>query len=190
MGFVVMGLFAFSKEALSGAVLQMVNHGISTGGLFLLVGMIYDRRHTREIADYQGLAKQMPVFTLLFMITTFSSIGLPGLNGFVGEFLLLLGSYNTTAFGAFFPVLATTGVIIAAVYMLWMFRRVFHGPLDKPENQSLKDLNGLEVGVMIPLILLMFIIGFYATPFLEEISQKSDLIAEIYQQGLNTVASK
>jgi NADH-quinone oxidoreductase subunit M len=189
MGFVVLGLFAFTKEALSGAVLQMVNHGVSTGALFLLVGMIYDRRHTREIADYQGIATQMPVFALIFMITTFSSIGLPGLNGFVGEFLILLGSYTSTAYGAFFPVVATTGVIIAAVYMLWMFRRVFFGPLNNPENQKLKDLSAKEVGLMLPLLILMFVIGFYATPFLEEISKKSDLIAELFQSASPNVAS-
>jgi NADH-quinone oxidoreductase subunit M len=177
MGFVVLGIFACTKEALSGSVLQMVNHGISTGALFLIVGMIYDRRHTREIKDIQGIAKVMPVFTMFFMIATLSSIGLPGLNGFVGEFLILLGSFVSKAFSPTFAIISTTGVIIAAVYMLWMFRRVLFGELDRDENRNLKDLTPLEIGVLVPLVVLMFVIGFYATPMLDEISKTTDGIA-------------
>lgn len=178
MGFVVLGIFAMTKEAISGAVLQMINHGISTGALFLLVGMIYDRRHTREIKDFQGVATVMPVFTALFMITTLSSIGLPGLNGFVGEFMILLGSFKSPAIGSWITVVATTGVIIAAVYMLWMFRRVMFGELDKDENRQLTDLNGTEIAVLVPLVVLMFVIGFYAAPFLDEINRSSSGIID------------
>ena len=127
MGFIILGTFAFTEEALSGAVIQMVSHGIATGGLFLLVGMIYDRRHTRAIADYQGIAKAMPRYTFIFLITVMASVGLPGLNGFVGEFMILIGSFNSEIFSNVFPILAATGVVIAAVYLLWMFRRVMFG---------------------------------------------------------------
>ena len=137
LGFIVLGIFAFTEEAMSGAVMQMVNHGIATGALFLIVGMIYDRRHTRMIADFQGLAKQIPVFTLIFMITIMASVGLPGLNGFVGEFLVLMGSFKSTVISQAFAIFAATGVIIAAVYLLWMFRRVMFGELDKEANQQL-----------------------------------------------------
>jgi NADH-quinone oxidoreductase subunit M len=178
LGFIVLGIFSFTEEAMSGAIIQMVNHGISTGALFLIIGMIYDRRHTREIKDFQGIAKVVPVFTLMFMITTFSSIGLPGLNGFVGEFLILLGSFSSDFVSPAFAVFSTTGVIIAAVYMLWMFRRVMFGELDKDENKSLKDLNLREIGILLPLIALMFYIGFHATPVLKEIGKSSDRVVE------------
>lgn len=178
LGFIVLGIFSFTEEAMSGAIVQMVNHGISTGALFLIIGMIYDRRHTREIKDFQGIAKVLPIFTTVFMITTFSSIGLPGLNGFVGEFLILLGSFSSDQVSPVYAVLGTTGVIIAAVYMLWMFRRVMFGELDKDENRSLTDLNARELGLMIPLIALMFYIGFHATPVLTEISKSSDRVVE------------
>jgi NADH-quinone oxidoreductase subunit M len=179
MGFVIMGSFAMTEEALSGAVLQMVNHGISTGALFLIVGMIYDRTHTREIADYQGVATHLPIFTLFFMLSTLSSIGLPGLNGFVGEFLILLGSYKSSVFHPSLVIFATTGVIVAAVYMLWMFRRVMFGKLDfekTPKLSGTSDLNSVEIGVLIPLVILMFVIGFHSTPFLEEINKSSNVI--------------
>ena len=190
MGFVVLGIFAMQKEAMSGAVLQMINHGISTGALFLLVGMVYDRRHSREIKDFQGIAKQMPTFTLFFIIATMSSIGLPGLNGFVGEFLILLGSFGSPVIDQWVVVVATTGVILAAVYMLWMFRRVMFGELDKAENQALTDLNRNEVAVLIPLTLLMFIIGFYASPFLQEINLSSDLVVDFVNNAAQNVAGK
>jgi NADH-quinone oxidoreductase subunit M len=178
LGFIVLGIFSFTEEAMSGAIVQMVNHGISTGALFLIIGMIYDRRHTREIKDFQGIAKVLPIFTVVFMITTFSSIGLPGLNGFVGEFLILLGSFSSDHVSPVYAVLGTTGVIIAAVYMLWMFRRVMFGTLDKDENRSLTDLNARELGLMLPLIALMFYIGFHATPVLKEIGKSSDRVVE------------
>ena len=182
MGFILLGTFALTKEAIAGSVLQMINHGISTGALFLIVGMIYDRRHTREIKDYQGIAKVMPIFTFFFMIASFSSIGLPGLNGFVGEFTILLGSYASTIVNKTYVVIATAGVIIAAVYLLWMFRRVMFGDINNPENAKLKDLNAREIGVLIPLTILMFWIGLYATPFLKEITRSSNYIVETFMK--------
>ena len=178
LGFIVLGTFAFTEKAMSGAVIQMVNHGITTGALFLLVGMIYDRRHTREIKDYQGIAKQMPRFALVFMITMMASVGLPGLNGFVGEFMILLGSFQSEVLSGALAILGATGVVIAAVYLLWMFRRVMFGELDKEENQKLLDLSGREMIVMMPLIILMFVMGLYATPFLDQISPSSKTIVD------------
>lgn len=178
MGFIILGIFSMNPDAMSGAVLQMINHGISTGALFLIIGMIYDRRHTREIKDFQGLAKQVPVFTLFFMLATLSSIGLPGLNGFVGEFLVLIGSFQSVYVSKAFAVISATGVIIAAIYMLWMFRRVMFGELDKPENKELTDLSRQEVLILMPLVILMFVIGFHATPFLQEIGKSSDKILD------------
>lgn len=162
LGFCVLGLFAFTREAVAGSVLQMVNHGISTGALFLLVGMIYERRHTREIAQFGGLWKVLPVFGAYFLITMLSSVGLPGLNGFVGEFLILLGTWGTPETGPvaqWAAVLGATGVILGAVYLLWMFQRVMLGPLENPENQHLKDLNFRELCTLAPLVLFMFWIG-------------------------------
>jgi len=182
LGFIVLGIFSFSETALDGAVVQMVNHGIATGGLFLLVGMIYDRRHTRMIADFGGLARQMPIFTLFFIITILASVGLPGLNGFIGEFMVLIGSFGSFVVSSFWAVLATTGVIIAAVYLLWMFRRVMFGPLDKEENKALIDLNGREIAVMIPLVILMFWLGFNSKPILKEIDNGSKIVLEQVRQ--------
>ncbi|MEZ4828060.1 MAG: NADH-quinone oxidoreductase subunit M [Bacteroidia bacterium] len=178
LGFIVLGIFAFTEEAMNGAVIQMINHGIATGGLFLLVGMIYDRRHTREISDFQGIARVMPKYTLLFMITVMASVGLPGLNGFVGEFLVLMGAFKSDTISNALPILAATGVVIAAVYLLWMFRRVMFGQLDKDENRSLEDLSGREMSVMLPLIVLMFWMGLYATPFLKQIAPSSKIVVE------------
>jgi len=184
LGFIVLGTFAMTTEALSGAIYQMIGHGLSTGGLFLLVGMIYDRRHTREIKDFQGIATQMPRFALIFMITVMASVGLPGLNGFVGEFLVLVGSFRSEVISGIFPILAATGVVIAAVYLLWMFRRVMFGKLDKDENRQLSDLNLREVGLMIPLIILMFLMGLYAKPFLKQIDLSSEaLLHQVMEKG-------
>ncbi len=165
LGFVMLGVFAMNTEALQGSIIQMVNHGLSTGALFLLVGMIYERRHTRLISDFGGLAKQMPIFVTFFMIFTMSSIGLPGLNGFVGEFLILLGTFKVNKVLA---IIATSGVILAAVYMLWMFQRVNFGKLDNPENKKLKDLNWREITVLVPITLLCFWIGVYSSTFLKK----------------------
>lgn len=171
LGFVVLGLFALNHQGVQGGLLQMINHGLSTGALFLLVGMIYERRHTRMIADFGGLAKQMPIFAVFFMIVTLSSIGLPGLNGFVGEFMILLGSFMSGSFSIVYAIIAATGVIFAAVYMLWMFQRVMFGALDNPKNQALKDLSPREIVVLIPIVILIVWIGVYPKPFLSRMEK-------------------
>jgi len=166
LGFVMLGIFALNVQGLDGAVLQMVNHGLSTGALFILVGMLYERRHTRKIADFGGVAKPMPVFAACFGIVTMSSIGLPLLNGFVGEFLILLGVFLVSPWVA---ALATSGVILAAVYMLWMYRRVMFGPVEVAENRSLIDLGLREKIVMVALIVPIIWIGVYPNTFLRRI---------------------
>ena len=162
LGFVMLGMMALNVQGLEGSIIQMINHGISTGALFLIVGMLYERRHTRMIADFGGLAKSMPVFSTFFMIVALSSIGLPLTNGFVGEFLILLGTFKANVT---YAVIAASGVILAACYMLWMLQRVIFGKLDKPETKNLKDLNIREQLVLIPLIILIFWIGIYPKPF-------------------------
>ena len=165
MGVIMLGIAAFEPAAVSGAVLQMVNHGLSTGALFLLVGILYERRHTRMIEDYGGLAKAMPGFSAVFMIVMLSSIGLPGLNGFVGEFLILFGSFRV------YPCLAAaavSGVILSAVYMLGMYQRVVFGPVRHDENRHLPDLSAREWAYMLPLLALIIFIGVYPTPFLKK----------------------
>jgi NADH-quinone oxidoreductase subunit M len=164
MGFIMLGLFLFNQRGLEGGVLQMINHGLSTGALFLIVGLLYERRHTRMIADFGGLYHRLPVFGVLFAIVTFSSIGLPGLNGFVGEFLILLGAFEANKIYAWFLVL---GILLGASYMLWLYQRVMMGKLDKPENQQLKDLSPREVTTLIPIVILMFWIGLYPSPWLK-----------------------
>jgi len=162
----MLGVFAFNQNGITGGMLQMLNHGVSTGALFLIVGFIYERRHTRLIADFGGLSKQMPIFATIFMIVTLSSIGLPGTNGFVGEFLILLGGFESEL--RWWTVVASSGVILSAVYMLWMFQRVMFGELKNPKNQVLKDLNAREIVIMVPLIALIFIMGVYPNPFIEK----------------------
>jgi NADH-quinone oxidoreductase subunit M len=166
LGFVTLGLFVLNTQGIEGGVLQMVNHGLSTGALFLIVGMLYERRHTYEIAEYGGLARPMPLFATFFMIVTLSSIGLPGLNGFVGEFLVLIGAFRERPVHA---VLATSGVILAAVYMLWMLQRVVFNPLDKDENRGLPDLDRRELAMLLPIALLIVWLGVYPQPFLHKI---------------------
>ncbi len=166
LGFVMIGMFAFNEQGLHGAMLQMINHGLSTGALFLLVGMIYERRHTRIITEFGGIAKQMPVYFFLFLIVLLSSIGLPLLNGFVGEFLIFLGTFKVKQWMA---IVAVSGIIWGAVYMLWMFQRVMFGPLSNPANKELKDLTAREIAIIVPMILLMFWIGIYSNSFLRKI---------------------
>lgn len=156
LGFVMLGLFSFNAQAWQGAVMQMVNHGISTGALFLLVGVLYDQRHTRLIREYGGVAQVAPLFNVVFLIAMLSSVGLPGLNGFVGEFTILIGAYQAHPA---MTVLATSGVILAAVYLLWMFQRVMYGPITHEETRSIKDLSRWQMAYMLPLLFLMVWFG-------------------------------
>jgi NADH-quinone oxidoreductase subunit M len=167
LGFVMLGLFALNVQGLQGSIYQMLNHGLSTGALFLLVGMIYDRRHTRLIDEFGGLWKQVPVFSALLLVVAFSSIGLPGLNGFIGEFLILLGAFAVTPG---WTAVAATGVVLGAVYMLWMCRRVIFGPLVRPENAKLHDLNGRELLILAPIVALIVAMGVYPQPFLSRMT--------------------
>ncbi len=179
LGFVVLGIFALSEEALQGSVIQMINHGLSTGALFLLVGMIYDRRHTRQIADFGGLARIMPVYAVFFMIVMLSSVGLPGLNGFIGEFLILLGSFKSQFLGSpWYAILGTTGVIFAAVYLLWSYQRVFFGKAENPVNDGLSDLSKREWAVLIPMVVFIVWIGFFPGTFLDKSAAASKQIIQ------------
>lgn len=185
MGFMILGIFTFTAQGMSGAILQMVNHGISTGGLFLAVGIIYERRHTREMAQFGGLAKTLPVYAALTMVMVLSSVGLPGLNGFVGEFLILLGSMHSHAFlplPRVFPLtqftllvaaLAGLGLIFGAVYLLVMYQKVFYGKVTNPENRRLPDLNPRELLQLVALTLLAVWIGLYPRPFLRMCEEAS-----------------
>ncbi len=166
LGFVMLGLFAINLQGIEGGILQMINHGISTGALFLLVGIIYERRHTRDMDAFGGLWKVLPVYAVLMLIVTLSSMGLPGLNGFVGEFTILLGAFGSKALNSpWFAALAAIGVILAAVYLLYMFQKLFLGEVDKEENRKLLDMNAREIVTLVPLIVLIFWIGLYPSPF-------------------------
>jgi len=168
LGFVVLGIFSFTDKGMQGALYQMLNHGVSTGALFIIVGMVYDRRHTRLIAEFGGLANVMPVYSTLFLIVTLSSIALPLLNGFVGEFLILVGTFTSTVLpqAKLFASLAAIGMILSAVYMLWMYQRVIYGEVRNPANMSLADLNTREKLALAPLIVLIFVMGVYPSLFL------------------------
>ena len=196
MGFVVLGMFSFTEWGMQGALYQMLNHGVSTGALFLLVGFIYERRHTRMIADFGGLANPMPIYATLFVITTMSSIGLPFLNGFVGEFLIMLGMWKSSILPALPDInwnyiatmFAGTGVIFAAVYMLWMVQRVFFGQTTNPKNKVLSDLSWREIGLLAPLLALMVYMGVYPRPFLDASRESVVAIQErVVKQAGGTV---
>jgi NADH-quinone oxidoreductase subunit M len=182
LGFIILGIFAMTYQGLQGGVLQMVNHGLSTGALFLLVGMIYERRHTRQISDYGGIAKVMPVFAGLFLFSAFASAGLPGLNGFIGEFEILLGSYLRFPAAA---VLGASGVILAAVYLLWAYERVFTGPLVHAENEKLLDVNRREILTVAPLAVLILFLGVYPKPALDRIEPAVDVVLQRIEQATN-----
>ena len=181
LGFVMLGIFALNSIGIEGAILQMVNHGLSTGALFLIVGMLYERRHTREMDDFGGIWKIMPVYGALSLIVTLSSMGLPGLNGFVGEFNILLGAFNSDVLSVWFTVFAALGIILAAIYMLWMFQKVFMGPLDEnSENAKLLDLNAREIAVLVPILVLIFWIGLYPSSFFDLMdSSVNELVAQL-----------
>src|SRR5207249_7067987 len=180
LGFCVLGIFAINQTAIECSILQMVNHGLSTGALFLLVGVVYERRHTRMLADYGGLAKTMPLYATFFIIAVLSSVGLPGLNGFVGEFLVLSGSFQSNPRAA---VIAATGVILAAIYLLWLVQRVFFGPITNEENRSVPDMSWNEVAAMVPLIVLMVWIGVRPNFFLRKMTPSVQKLLTTVQHG-------
>ena len=176
LGFCMLGLYAMNQQGFAGAMMQMLNHGISTGALFLLVGVVYERRHTRLIADFGGLWKPMPVYAAIFMAVMLSSLGLPGTNGFVGEFLVLLGAFRAHVWWA---AAAALGVILSAVYLLWMYQRVIFGPVTHEENRTLPDLSLRERLVFAPLLVLVFWIGFVPQPFLDRVTPALDRTLEL-----------
>ena len=195
LGFVMLGIFALNQQGISGAILQMVNHGLSTGALFLIVGMLYERRHTRDMAAYGGIWKAVPYMGALMLIVTLSSLGLPGLNGFVGEFTILLGAFGSPAIAlggissAWITGIATLGVIFAAVYLLVMFERVFLGPLTHEENKRLLDIKPREVVLLLPLLVLIFWIGLYPKPFLALINPSVEQLVAMVQTAAAAVAA-
>ena len=183
LGFVMLGLFALNMQGMAGGMIQMINHGISTGALFLIVGFLYERRHTRQISEFGGLAGKMPIFATIFLIITFSSIGLPGTNGFVGEFLALMGAFESNL--RWYAVFATTGVILAAVYMLWVYQRIMFGKVTNPANEDIKDLSGREIVIMLPLLLFVFWIGIYPNTFFDKMNPA---LEQLLEQMNNQVA--
>jgi len=188
LGFVAMGAFSLNTTATAGSVVQMINHGLTTGTLFLLIGFLYDRTHSREIADYSGLAKSVPIFGGLFLVTTMSSIALPGLNGFVGEFPILIGTFQNYPLAA---ALAAFGVIFAALYLLWAYQRMFHGPVEG-KAVGMTDLSVREIGVVAPLIVLMVGIGLYPQPLYERVNPSVEqVIADIepFQEAVESDGS-
>ena len=181
LGFIVLGTFSLNSEGITGGILQMVNHGVSTGALFLLVGWIYERRHTREIAKLGGLQTAAPIMAAIFMVVMLSSIGLPGLNGFVGEFLILLGAFVAHRWWA---VAAATGVILAALYLLWAYQRVFHGPIDE-ENATTKDLNVREIAIMVPFLVAIVFMGIYPKPVIDRMEPAVDALVLHIEQNVD-----
>ena len=181
MGFVTIGIFTLNSQGLEGAIFQMLSHGIVSGALFLCVGVIYDRMHTREIAAYGGLVNRMPKYALVFMVFTMASVGLPATSGFVGEFLVLLGAfyYNT-----WLAVFATTGVILGAAYMLYVYRRIIFGKLEKEDLMSISDLSYREIIIFVPLVLFVFWIGVYPAPFLDVMSVSVDNLIKNFNVAL------
>ncbi len=180
LGFVMLGIFALTLQSVQGALMVMINHGISTGALFLLVGMIYERRHSRLIDAYGGIARVMPMFAAILTLVSLSSIGLPGTNGFVGEFLVLLGSFRVHPY---LTLVATTGVIFAAAYLLWAIQRILFNRLDKPENEHLPDLNGREVGMMAVLALAILWIGVFPAPILRRMESSAAAFVQTVESG-------
>jgi NADH-quinone oxidoreductase subunit M len=173
MGFVVLGTFALNSTATSASVVQMINHGLSTGALFLLIGFLYDRRHTRQIAAFGGLARQVPVMAGLWLLVSLSSLALPGLNGFVGEFPILLGTFQEVRWAA---VVASFGAVLAALYLLWAYQRMFHGPLVGADNENTTDLKPLEIGVLAPIVVLIVAIGVYPKPLYDVVEPAVDRV--------------
>ncbi len=189
LGFVVLGIFALNAQGIQGGILQMVNHGISTGGLFLLVGMLYERRHTKAIDAFGGIWKVLPVFGGLSLIIVLSSMGLPGLNGFVGEFTILLGAFGSDVLGFVYTLFATLGVILAAVYMLYMFQKVYMGEVDKEENRNLPPLHWTEVAVLVAIVIVIFWIGLYPATFFGTMDSSVNQLVTPFKDVATQVAS-
>jgi NADH-quinone oxidoreductase subunit M len=185
LGFCMLGIFALTAEGATGSAYQMLNHGVSTGALFLLFGYLYERRHTRNIIDFGGVAKSMPIFAALFLIITFSSIAVPGTNGFIGEFLVLLGTFKSTQLPMWLGVLAATGVVLGASYMLWMVQRVFFGPLVQVENARLKDVNGREIATALPFVVMVLVMGVLPSFFLDRLQPSTQRYVARAQVGLD-----
>jgi NADH-quinone oxidoreductase subunit M len=164
MGFVTMGIFTFSQQGIDGAIFQMLSHGLIASALFLCVGVVYDRLHTREIKAYGGIVERMPIYAVIFLIFTMGNVGLPGTSGFVGEFLTLLSAFKVNTYVAFF---ATTGIILSAAYALYLYRRVIFGPLEKPSLKALADVSPRELAILVPLVVLSILLGFYPAPILD-----------------------
>jgi len=180
LGFCMLGMFALNPLGLQGSILQMINHGLSTGALFLIVGLVYERRHTKEIAQFGGLAHPMPVYATFTLIVFLASMGVPLLNGFIGEFLILQGAYSANPVWAYWAV---SGVVLGAAYLLWLYQRVFWGKVTNEENQHLKDLNGRELATLVPLVALCFWIGLYPKPVLEFLEGPATRLAAGVQPG-------
>lgn len=191
LGFVVLGIFAVTEESIQGAIIQMINHGLSTGALFLLVGVIYERTHSREIADYGGIAKIVPIYSFALLFATLSSIGLPGLNGFIGEFLILLGAFKSPVLGSWwYAVFASTGVIFAAVYLLWMYQGVIFGEIKNEKLHSLKDMNSREIFVLVPIFIFIVWIGVYPSTFLNVSEKTTNKIIKQVNTPVKTAAKQ
>jgi NADH-quinone oxidoreductase subunit M len=188
MGFIVLGIFALNAQGISGGILQMVNHGVSTGGLFLIVGMLYERRHTKEMAAFGGVWKTLPILGGLTLLVSLSSMGLPGLNGFVGEFTILMGTLGSQTLGFFFALFATTGVILAAVYMLYLFQRVFMGEVVSEENRHLEKLHWSEYAALVPLVVAIILIGIQPFIFFRPMDASVGHLVTQVQPFVTTVA--
>jgi NADH-quinone oxidoreductase subunit M len=186
MGFVTIGIFTFNVQGIEGAIFQMLSHGVVSAALFLCVGVVYDRMHSRLIDTYGGLVHRMPVYAAVFMVFMLASVGLPGTSGFVGEILVLIGAYHVSSWVA---ALAATGVVLGAAYMLWLYRRVIFGPLDKPALKAILDLDRREIVIFVPLVLVVIWMGVYPSSFLDAIHVSAQNIVDNYQAALKAAGA-
>jgi len=185
MGFVTMGIFTLNMQGIQGGIFQMISHGLVSAALFLCVGIIYDRMHTREISAYGGLVHRMPVYAFVFMLFTMANVGLPGTSGFVGEFLTLIGAFQVNSWVALF---ATTGVILSAAYALWLYRRVIFGKLEKENLKAIADMNGREIAIMAPLVALTILFGVWPQPILDVTTVSVEHLINSYQAALSAAS--
>jgi NADH-quinone oxidoreductase subunit M len=186
MGFVTMGIFSFTVQGVDGAIFQMLSHGLISSALFLCVGVVYDRMHTREIAAYGGLVNRMPLYAAVFMLFTLGNVGLPGTSGFIGEFLTLVGAFKANTWVAF---LATFGVILSAAYALYLYRRMIYGPLEKPSLRNITDMNYREIMVFTPLVLLVLLFGFYPAPLLDVTAVSVKKLVANYETAIRAASA-